>query len=214
MTNQLDPDFKADSQGQNGFLPFQSSQLDLAGIRVSRAQFARLMNVSKQCVGDWVRAGRIVVGADDRFDPRQAVARLLATGDPARLRAKVLAPLIRDIAGRDRRIADLEAQLADLREDADFHEQSASGFASLFNKLQELLPDAWPALRAAPAAAGLAALVGWLDEGLSFGAASAGEIWDHLPAPKFDGGGAGCSLAGSGEGARGSTDDPHEGAPE
>lgn len=182
MTNPLDSDCKADFQGQNGVLPFASSQADLAGIRVTRAQFSRMMGVSKQAVTDWVKSGRIIVGADGRFDPRQAVARLLATGDPARLRAKVLAPLVADIAGRDRRIAELETQLAAATEDADFEAKSAAGFAALFDRLQESLPDAWPALRGAPAPAALAALTAWLDEALSHGVACAGELLDHLPA--------------------------------
>lgn len=194
MTNPLDSDFKAEFQGQNGVFPFASSQADLAGIRVTRAQFSRLMGVSKQAVTDWVKSGRIIVGADGRFDPRQAVARLLATGDPARLRAKVLAPLVADVAGRDRSITDLEAQLAAIREDADFEAKSADGFAALFNRLQESLPAAWPALRAAPAAAGLAALAGWLNEALSYGAVRAGEITDYLPAPGLEGEGAGRST--------------------
>lgn len=191
MTNPLDSDFKADLQGQNKLLPFASSQADLAGIRVTRAQFSRMMGCSKQAVTDWVKSGRIVVGADGHFDPRQAVARLLATGDPARLRAKVLAPLVAAVAGRDRRIADLEAQVADLRDDAEFHEQSAAGLIVLFDRLHEALVDAWADLRDAPPAAGLAALQDWLVDAMQFGAANAGEIPDYLPAP--------ASKAGEGE---------------
>lgn len=187
MTNPLDSDFKADSQGQNGLLPFGSSPADLTGIRVTRAQFSRMVGVSKQAVTDWVKSGRITLGADHRFDPRQAVARLIATGDPARLRAKVLAPLVADITGRDRRIADLEALVADLRDDAEFHEAAAAGLILMFDRLQEELVDAWPDLRAAPDDAGLAALLGWLATALEHGAAEAGEIADHFPARPVSG---------------------------
>jgi DNA-binding transcriptional regulator YiaG len=183
MTFNVDSDYKAQTEAQTGRLPFSSSDAELAGIRVTRAQFARLMGVSKQAVTDWVKSGRIVLGADERFDPRQAVARLLATGDPARLRAKVLAPLTRDIAARDARIAVLEAELATIRDDAEFHEASAAEYLDVFEALVEHLAEAWDELRAAPAADGLAAVLAWLEHAQKFGTASVSIILEYLPVP-------------------------------
>ena len=183
MTFNVDSDHKAQTEAQSGRLPFSSSDAELAGIRVTRAQFARLMGVSKQAVTDWVKSGRIVLGADERFDPRQAVARLLATGDPARLRAKVLAPLTRDIAARDAQIADLEAKLASAYDDVEFHEASAAGYLEVFEALVEHLAKAWDELRTAPAADGLAAVLAWLEQAQQFGAASVGIIVEYLPVP-------------------------------
>ena len=36
-----------------------------AGIRVTRAEFAKMMECSRQAVTDWVQSGRIAVGAVD-----------------------------------------------------------------------------------------------------------------------------------------------------
>ena len=190
MTFNVDSDYMADSEAKTAPLPFPSSDADLAGIRVTRAQFARMMGVSKQAVGDWVKSGRIVLGADDRFDPRQAVARLLATGDPARLRAKVLAPLTRDIASRDKEIERLHALVEELREQlaganeaADFEESSALGVLGMLDSLQIRLRAEWSALQALPGLAGVEAIAAWIADARFDGSDQARPILDYLPAP-------------------------------
>lgn len=190
MTFNVDSDFASGSEAKTAPLPFPSSDADLAGIRVTRAQFARMMGVSKQAVGDWCKSGRIVLGADERFDPRQAVARLLATGDPARLRAKVLAPLTRDIATRDHEIERLRALVEDLREQlaaaneaADFEEASALGILGLLDDLQARLRAEWLALQAAPGAAGLDAIAAWIADAAMDGSDQDRAILDYLPPP-------------------------------
>ncbi|MBK7416263.1 MAG: hypothetical protein IPJ38_15350 [Dechloromonas sp.] len=141
MTNRVDLNRCGDSPGKSFVLPFPSSDAEMQGIRVTRAEFSRMMGCSKQAVTDWVKSGRIVVGADGRFDPRQAVASLMRTGDLARIRAKVLEPLVRDITGRDREIARLRTELAAAKEEAEFHEASASEFVDLFDGL--VRPDSF-----------------------------------------------------------------------
>ncbi len=190
MTFNVDSDLMTGSEAKTAPLPFPSSDADLAGIRVTRAQFARMMGVSKQAVGDWCRSGRIVLGADERFDPRQAVARLLATGDPARLRAKVLAPLTRDIATRDQEIERLRALVENLREQlaaaneaADFEEASALGILGLLDDLQVRLRTDWPALQSTPGAAGLEAIAAWINDAAMDGSDQDRPILDYLPAP-------------------------------
>jgi hypothetical protein len=172
-----------------------------AGIRVTRAQFAKMMGCSRQAVTEWVRAGRLTVGSDGRFDPRKAVASLLRTGDPARLRAKVLQPMADELAAYRGRIVDLEAALGqalqtveklrtvaaeveDLRENLDFHEASASEFCAIFLALQRELQTHWPALAALPDNEGGDVIIGWLDIACETGAELAGP----LLAPEVEGG--------------------------
>jgi hypothetical protein len=188
MTNKPYSDSARQDAGKTPLLPFASSEIERAGLRVTRAQFSRLMSCSKQAVTDWVKSGRIILGADSRFDPTAAVEQLLRTGDPARLRAKILAPLVRDIAGRDRRIAELEAALVrdiagrdrriaeleaalgDLKEDAEFNKSAADGLLNLFDALQHTLESEWSKLiNMVPPERGRAVLLACLDEALEQG---------------------------------------------
>jgi small-conductance mechanosensitive channel len=112
-------------------LPFDPAEMDRSGLRLTRAEFARFLGCSKQAVGEWVTAGKITLGVDGRLDPRQAVAQLLRNSDPARLRTKVLAPLVRDLGAHRRQIAELEARLAAAEERAEFVEAEAAEAAEL-----------------------------------------------------------------------------------
>lgn len=162
-----------------------------AGIRVTRAQFARMMGCSRQAVTEWVRAGRLTVGADGRFDPRKAVADLLRTGDPARLRAKVLQPLADELAGYRHRIVELEAalgqalqtvatqraQLADApSETLAFYEGANDELLEIFNTLSAQLPTVWHELAALPDGDGSYVVIDWLERALQVGVAGAGAI--------------------------------------
>ncbi|MCL6554997.1 MAG: hypothetical protein K6T56_01400 [Burkholderiales bacterium] len=142
---------------------------------MTRAQFARMMGTSRQAVTTWVKSGKITIGADGRLDPRVAVAQLLRHSDPARVRAKVLAPLIGELSALHHRVAELEAKLQSALEDAAFHEGAA---AELEAKLQSALEDA--AFHEGAAAELLAqqkALLGHLDaERAALSALSGGEV--------------------------------------
>lgn len=126
MTNPNGSDDEPKSERKNLDLPFESSQMETAGIRVTRAEFSRMMECSKQCVTDWVQAGRIVVGADGRFDPSKAVRSLLATGDPAKIRSKVLAPLTLEMSILRGRIAGLEVELKIAKSNEKTHETACA----------------------------------------------------------------------------------------
>lgn len=191
MANPLD----FDTPSRPGPIPENLSLLSsdealCAGIRVTRAQFARMMGVSRQAVTDWVRAGRLTVGTDDRLDPAKAVASLLRTGDPARLRAKVLQPMADELATYRSRIVDLEAglgaalrrieelkgELSAAKDDIAFNEASASEFSEIFEALTDQLPAAWPDLIAYPENGGLDIIITWLDSALQYGADAAGPM--------------------------------------
>lgn len=141
----------------------------LAGIRVRPADLSRLLGVSKQAVSAWVKDGRIILGADGRVDPRDAVNRLIATGNPARLRALFLKPLVTELDSARRRIRDLEQTCIDAKDDAKFNEESASGLLEVFDVLGNLLEAEWQAICEQPSSRGLLALKAWLDYSLEHG---------------------------------------------
>lgn len=179
-----------------------------AGIRVTRAEFAKMMGCSRQAVTDWVQAGRIAVGADGRFDPRQAVTSLLRTGNPSRIRAKVLEPLTRELGAMAHRIGELEEQLqaasaritelqselADVIENADFHEGSAAEFCALFDALEDRIDSEWGMLYDMPPDDAKASILKWLSLALQFGAARAGSFSEVARAALDGGEGAGATV--------------------
>lgn len=159
MTIQLNPDCATQ---KTGVLPFAPGDLDRSGLRLTRAEFARFLDVSKQAVGEWVTSGKITLGADGRLDPRQAVSQLLRNADPARLRAKVLAPLVRDIGKLHLRIAELEKTLAQSDENATFHEECSDELAAQLNAIDRHLLDERDALALLPADKVIDGLIAWL----------------------------------------------------
>lgn len=186
MTATLDPDRSAQKQPM---LPFNPADVDRCGIRLNRAEFSRFLGVSKQAVSDWVRAGKLTLGADGLLDPRQGVAQLMRTTDPARLRSKVLAPLVRDVGTLQRRVVDLEVQLAAEREDAKFHEAVSLEFMAQLDALHRHLLDEWCDLRLLPAPQALAALVAWIGESEEAGGDPDIQIMDCVSDPEVDSGG-------------------------
>lgn len=160
MTKPLVLDHDAE---KTGFLPFAPGDIDRSGLRLTRAEFARFMGVSKQAVGEWVTSGKITLGADGRLDPRQAVAQLLRNSDPARLRIRVLAPLMRDVGNLQRRIAELEAEVSRWREEAEFTEGSCFELLEQMDCLRARLRDERVALAALPSCKVIDAIAAWLD---------------------------------------------------
>lgn len=159
MTNRPDPDA---GTLNTPYLPFAPGELDRSGLRLTRAEFSRFLGVSKQAVGEWVTAGKITLGADGRLDPRQAVAQLLRNSDPARLRARVLAPLVRDVGNLQRRIAEIEAEVARWKEEAEFHEGASLEIGGQLWGLHDRLRVEREAMAALPGEQVVAALLGWL----------------------------------------------------
>jgi len=98
MTIATDTDTKRAHRGAQPALPFSEEELATNGPRLRPAELARLLGVSRQTVHVWLKAGKATLGADGRLDPRKAVADVLKAGDPARLRARVLAPFAEEIA--------------------------------------------------------------------------------------------------------------------
>ena len=180
MTNRPDVDSTPILAGKTIPLSLLSSDDEQrAGIRVTRAEFSKMMGCSRQAVTDWVQSGRISVGADGRFDPRQAVTSLLRTGDPSRIRAKVLEPLTRELGAMSNRISGLEEQLALADEEIRFQMESADGFSEVFSRLESLIADEWSAISELPENDGKAVLLDWLSRALTYGTSQAGTFADR-----------------------------------
>lgn len=159
MTNKLDIDPKAKNQP---FL-FGSGELDRFGIRVRPAEFARLMQCSKQAVSQWVKEGKITLGADGRLDPTKAVSQLLRNSDPDRLRAKTLAPLMRDIGRYEQRILQLENALQEAHADLAEADDAGDQAYRTFDRIVARLPQELSLLGNLPRSTAMAAITRWMD---------------------------------------------------
>lgn len=187
MTFATEFDGRASRPGESLPLAFESSAAELSGIRVLPAQFAKLMGVSKQAVTEWKKSGRVTIGIDGRIDPRQAVAQLLRTGDPRRLRSKILAPLMQEVHKREHRILELTEALASAREDADFHEVAAGELLGLFDILRLQVEMSWERIRELPAEVGRAAIISWLDFAMKHGTTSGSTILEFAEPERSEG---------------------------
>lgn len=143
MTPALDTDRELIPKGKSALLPFSEDEVMQNGLRVTRAEFSRLMGVSKQAVTEWVRSGKILLGVDGRLDPRQAFAQLLKNGDASRMRAKIIAPLVQEVARTQQKIAPLQAALAKAREDADFYGTCVDEFLDIQKAFLARLRASW-----------------------------------------------------------------------
>lgn len=128
-------DTKVDQQ------PPEKSQASLLAeaypkIRVLPAELARMFDVSKQTVSQWIKQGKVTLGPDGRLDPQIAARQVMENSDPARLRARVLRPLAVDVDALNQQIADRDAHIAYLKEFID--ELDAA-----HEKLLDLVEERW-----------------------------------------------------------------------
>jgi hypothetical protein len=121
------------------------SQMELrqSAVRVSQAEFARLMQVSKTSVTNWVKLGKITLHADGTIDAKQAAASIIEKSTPSKLRAKVFkqisndaATLQNEIARLNARVVELESALTEITTDRD---EWHSGYWKLNDDLDEFL---------------------------------------------------------------------------
>jgi DNA-binding transcriptional regulator YiaG len=106
--------------------PCSQMELRQSAVRVSQAEFARLMEVSKTSVTNWVKLGKITLHADGTIDAKQAAASIIEKSTPSKLRAKVFKQITNDAATLqneiDRlnaRVIELESALSDITTDRD-----------------------------------------------------------------------------------------------
>lgn len=84
-------------------LPF--AETELLAVRLRPAEFARCIGVTKQSVSRWIADSKVTLGADGRINPTAAMRQLLRTGDPGRIRARLVRQAFADMG-------DLRAQAA------------------------------------------------------------------------------------------------------
>ncbi len=117
MTARADPTAASTGEPRPSLLPFNPA--DLVALRVSPAQFARMCEVSKQSVSQWIKQGKVTLGPDGKLDPAKASREIFERTDPGRLRARVFKSAME---GRDdlrSRVRHLEAELVAQREAAE-----------------------------------------------------------------------------------------------
>ncbi len=158
-----------------------SSELEKLGVRVTRAEFSRLIGVSRQSVTDWVKNGRIVVGADGRFNPREAVTSYLRTGDITKIRSFVLAPMVKEIKELRERNAKLSSDLANAKDAAEFQEGSSLELLHIIELLPFHLGLSWQKLQGQPVERVIVAVNEWIAEAIKHGASDGLTICDLLP---------------------------------
>lgn len=162
LTDDMTPDHEAPAdQGENSppsssarMLPFDPAEL--VAMRVRPAQFARMCEVSKQAVSDWIKRGIISLGPDGLLDPVTASRQVFERTDPARLRARVFKDIARDIPELREQVRELRQALKQARAERD---QLAADLAQALrvrmhqddieSRLYDLLTgiaDQWPAL--------------------------------------------------------------------
>lgn len=94
-------------------LPFDPSEL--TAVRVRPAVFARMCQVSKQCVSQWIKEGKITRGPDGLIDPALAARQVFERTDPGRLRARVFKNAMSTQDQLKQRVRTLEQQIKDLQ---------------------------------------------------------------------------------------------------
>jgi hypothetical protein len=155
-------DFDCDSKSQK-FL-FESNQLDQSNIRLRPAEFARIIDCSKQAVSIWIRDGKITLGLDGRLNPGVAITQLLKNSNPSMLRAKVLKPLVKQIKICEEKINKLEAEIEHLKESNEFNEGVVDEHLSIFALVEDQLLSEIDLLSDSPSSQVILAFLKWLSE--------------------------------------------------
>ncbi len=112
-----------------------------AQVRVLRAEFARLMGVSRQTVSEWVEKGWLTVGADNRIDPSKGAKEVYGNMDPLRAQAHVMRDAMDGRHELELEIEALRNELAETKqrivydlEEALIHAQSSIAAWMLFSE--------------------------------------------------------------------------------
>jgi len=85
-------------------------------MRVTCAQFARMVGVSKQAISEWKKRGIIELGPDGKLDPAKATRQVIERTNPVKLRARVFKQATATLDELRTRVRQLEAELAAERE--------------------------------------------------------------------------------------------------
>lgn len=140
MTDRNRFDLAAETARQMGFLPDASTVRDAACWRLTQAELARSLGLTRQAIHAAAKAGHLEFSADGRIDARAAVAVLLARGSrPAQ--AALLAPVQAALRVLEARCADLEQRLAKAKQSAAHSLDLQELFETALRELQDVLRD-------------------------------------------------------------------------
>lgn len=115
MTDRSRFDLEAETARQMGFLPDASTLQDAACWRMTQAELARSLGLTRQAIHAAAKAGHLEFADDGRIDARAAIAALLARGSrPAQV--ALLAPVQDALRTLEARCADLERRLAESKQ--------------------------------------------------------------------------------------------------
>jgi transcriptional regulator with XRE-family HTH domain len=123
MTHEANGNDRKGAGTRASFLPF--NPVDLVAMRVSPAQFARMVGVSKQAVSQWIKRGTVTLGPDGKLDPAKASREVIENTDPSKLRARVFKQATASHDELRQRIGTLEAELAEERDYGERREKAA-----------------------------------------------------------------------------------------
>jgi hypothetical protein len=138
----------ASPEGTTSTLPFDPESLT-QGIRVRPATFAKMCQVSKQCVSQWIKCGKITLYPDGTLDPAKAARQVIDNSHPGRLRARVFKAAVDDVGALRRYIAALERDLAAARADIAYMERRLKEDERIERNLMALILAAAAEMRAA-----------------------------------------------------------------
>ncbi len=110
---------------------------DLTGLRVRQSELARMFEVSRNTVSQWVKKGWITAGPDGLIDPRRATTEIMHRDDAGRFRARVFRGAVGELNRHKTEAEQLKQQLADLKRD---HLNAELWYCRL-ERFQELLDE-------------------------------------------------------------------------
>lgn len=128
-----------DAFKENQLFITESDEVDDSKIRMKPAEFSRLIGVSKQAVSAWIRDGKISIGFDGHLNPNEAISQLLKKSNPAKLRSKALMPLIKQIRALSVMNKQKELDLAELKDEVVFFEQSTEDYSKIIWTIKDRL---------------------------------------------------------------------------
>lgn len=114
--------------GRPSPLPFDPAEL--VALRVLPAQFARMCEVSKQTVSQWIKRGIVTLGPDGKLDPAVAGRQVIERTNPIKLRARVFRHATAGLDELRARVRELEQELAIERACGDARAKAAGFHAS------------------------------------------------------------------------------------
>lgn len=109
-------------------MPFDPAEL--VALRVLPAQFARMCEVSKQTVSQWIKRGIVTLGPDGKLDPAVAGRQVIERTNPIKLRARVFRHATAGLDELRARVRELEQELAIERACGDARAKAAGFHAS------------------------------------------------------------------------------------